>query len=91
MKDEDWTLGLLLEIVRQTAQGLLERQGVVEPYGVKLLGEPARPVTFLPAETLPGAEQADLFKAILDELRVPVQEPLYGVALVVAVDTEAGQ
>ncbi len=93
IKDEDWTLGLLLEIVRQTAQGLLERQGVVEPYGVKLLGlrERPNPVTFFPAATQPGAEQAELFRAILEELRAPVEEPLHGVALVVAVETEAGQ
>jgi hypothetical protein len=91
IKDEDRTLGLLLEIVRQTAQGLLERRGVVEPYGVKLLGEQPRPVTFVPAESHPGFEQADLFRAILEELRAPVQEPLHGVALVVAVDTEAGK
>ena len=90
-KEEDWTLGLLLEIVRQTAQGVLTRRGTLEPYGVKLLGEEARPITFFPADTRPRAEQAEMFRAILEELRAPVEQPLLGVALVVAVNTEAGQ
>ena len=91
MKDEDWTLGLLLEIVRQTAQALLVQRGALEPYGVKLIGEEARPLTFFPADSRPGAEQAELLKAILEDLRAPSAEPLHGVALVLAVDTEAGQ
>jgi hypothetical protein len=89
--DEDWTLGVLLEIVRRTAQGLLAERGALEPYGVKVLGEEVAPVTFFPAHTLPGAEQAELLRAILEELRRPEAVALRGVALVLAVETEGGQ
>jgi hypothetical protein len=91
MKDEDWTLGLLLEIVRQTAQGLLQTHGALYPYGVKVTGPEPRPTTFFPADTRPGAPQAELLGAVLEDLRAPVDAPLLGVALVLAVDTEAGQ
>src|SRR5262245_3226971 len=91
MRNEDWTLGLLLEVVKQTAQALLTRRGRLEPYAVQVLGEEARAVTYFPAEQLPDAEQADLYKAILNELRAPPERPVHGVALVLSVDTEAGQ
>ena len=91
MNDEDWTLGTLLEIVRQTAQAQLARGAELEPYGVKLLAEPARPVTFFPGQTLPGADQETLLRAILEELRAPSSDALLGVALVLALQTEAGQ
>lgn len=91
MSDEDFTLGLLLEIVRHTALELLERRGALEPYGVKLVGEPTRPVTFIPADEHPGAGQTELLTAILESLRAPSPELVRGVALVVGVDTDEGR
>jgi hypothetical protein len=87
----DFALGLLLEVVRRTAAALLAEHGELEPYAVKLASRDAEPVTYFPALSLPGSSQGQLFKAILQELRAPAEKSLLGVALVVSVDTEAGQ
>ncbi len=83
--DEEYLLGLLLEIVKQSGVWLLEERGQVAPYGISIVGEHGEPASFFPEEHHPGAPFSELLALAVAELRTRASEqPPFGVALVTA-------
>jgi hypothetical protein len=83
--DEEYLLGLLLEIVKQSGVWLLEERGQVAPYGICIVGEHGEPASFFPEEHHPGASTSELLALAVEELRARARErPPFGVALVTA-------
>ena len=81
--DEDYLLGLLLEIVKQSGVWLLEERGQVAPYGIRIVGELGEPASFFPEETHPGASFPELLELVVAELRARARdEAVIGVAVV---------
>ena len=62
--DEEYLLGLMLEIVRQSGMWLLEERGQVAPYGISIVGEHGEPASFFPEEHHPGAPFAELIELV---------------------------
>jgi hypothetical protein len=81
--DEEYLLGLMLEIVRQSGMWLLEERGQVAPYGISIVGEHGEPASFFPEEHHPGAPFSELMELVVAELRARAREqPPFGVAVV---------
>ncbi len=72
--EEEYLLGLLLEIVKQSGVWLLEERGQVAPYGVSIVSERGEPASFFPEETRPGASHQELLDLVVEELRRRARE-----------------
>ncbi len=85
--DEEYLLGLLLEIVKQSGVWLLEERGQVAPYGISIVGELGEPASFFPEEHHPGASFPELLSLAVAELRQrALEQPPFGVAVVTALE-----
>lgn len=81
--EEEYLLGLLLEIVKQSGVFLLEERGRVAPYGISIVNEQGEPASYFPEEHAAGASSSELLELVVVELRARSREqaPL-GVAVV---------
>jgi hypothetical protein len=81
--EEEYLLGLLLEIVKQSGVWLLEERGQVAPYGISIVSEQGEPASYFPEETHPGASFQELLELAVNGLRMRAREqaPL-GIAVV---------
>jgi hypothetical protein len=81
--EEEYLLGLLLEIVKRSGVFLLEERGQVAPYGISIVNEQGEPASYFPADHAAEASASELLELVVIELRARAREqaPL-GVAVV---------
>jgi len=81
---------LMAHVIKDGAQLLLDRQGEVAPYALRLQGPEGEPVTYVPKDAHPTANFEELFElAVAWARQEPKNAEVLGVAVVTAMENEA--